>query len=488
MIKSIRLKLTLWYIGSISLLLLISGVIVFLRLQAFLVKDIDTTLYNGGQVLGNILTEYKPRDKGGPKSLHAQDSEGEEYFVDELDHESQEIFFVNVAFIQLITCPENPDGFSEVVTKTANLRDKYLPFSKITYERIEQDLSYAETIKDFFPFPIRLMNIKVYDFNKNPYILQIAFSFQKVQNTLKNLMLTAFLLAPVLLIILSILGFLFMKRAFSPVKKILALTKSITAEDLSQRLDPVDSDDEIGELAETLNSMIARLESSFAHIKQFSEDVAHELKTPLAKLKCNAEVSLRRQRTKNEYQSVIISLIEDTKVLEQITNDLLFLSRMDSQSIPQSFERLLLNEVFLKVFEETHVLARKANLIFEFDRIDPVEIEADEGLVKRMLINLISNAVKYTHPKGKVRFDLQKQGDKAVFTITDTGIGICEDDLPFIFDRFYRVDPSRSLETGGSGLGLAIVQKIVKFHDGEISVKSSLGKGTAFSIYLPCVK
>jgi signal transduction histidine kinase len=234
--------------------------------------------------------------------------------------------------------------------------------------------------------------------------------------------------------------------------------------------------------------MIERLEHSFSQIKQFSEDAAHELKTPLAKIRCNAEITLRKNRTEAEYRDVITSLMEDIQKLEKITGDLLLLSRMDSRRIPQTFKRVLLHDVLLRVFEETHEKAHEKHLVFDLDRVDPVEIYADEGLIRTMLVNLIENAFKYTRPGGKVSITLQKQNSQAHMVIEDTGIGIAEEDLPFIFDRLFRVDPSRSIESGGSGLGLAIVQKIILFHGGQISVQSELGKGTVFSIHLPRVK
>ena len=468
---------------------LIFGIIIFFKLHTSMIESIDQTLLKGGQILVDELSEYKLKDKNNLQSLYVSDSDGEEIFVDELDEEAKEIFFVNVAYIQLTTCHDKSQRSPEFITKTANLKDKTLPFSQKTCEKILQDSSHSiETIEGFFPFSIRLISMKAYDYNKIPYILQIAISIQEEQTFFKNILLFVCLLFPFILIILSMTGFFFMKKVFSPIQKILDLTTNITAQDLSQRLDIVDSDDEIGELVETLNDMIGRLESSFLQIKQFSEDVAHELKTPLAKLKCNAEISIRKERTKDDYQNVIISIIKDTNALEQITNDLLFLSKMDSQHFPQSFESLSLHEMVLSVFEETHQLAHKKNIKFDFGRIDHVEIYTDKGLIRTMLTNLIYNAIKYTESGGTIIIDLQKQNKNAELTITDNGVGISKKDLPYIFDRFFRIDPSRSLETGGSGLGLAIVKKIIQFLDGEISVKSSLGKGSSFSIILPRVK
>jgi heavy metal sensor kinase len=277
-----------------------------------------------------------------------------------------------------------------------------------------------------------------------------------------------------------------MKRAFVPVRRMVAVTKRITAEDLSLRLESVESQDEIGELADTLNSMIARLERSFQQIRQFSGDVSHELKTPLTELKCNAEVVLRKQRTSKEYQTALQNVIEDADHLQKIIEDLLLLARMDSHSQPFTFTRLALYEVFFQVFEHLHPLAQQKGLALEFQKMENVFINGDSSLLNHVFTNLITNAIQYTPSGGKVTFALHQQASQAILTITDTGIGIPEQALPNIFDRFYRVEQSRSHETGGSGLGLAIAQHIVDAHGGTIEVKSTIGKGTTFQVVLPC--
>jgi len=276
-----------------------------------------------------------------------------------------------------------------------------------------------------------------------------------------------------------------MKRAFAPIRKMVAVTHQITAEDLSLRLDPVDSHDEIGELAETLNTMIARLEQSFQQIRQFSGDVSHELKTPLAELKCNAEVSLRSPRTQEEYQHTLQNIVEDVEHLQKIVEDLLLLARMDSHSQTFAFKHLALHEVFLEVFEHAHPLANQKGLALEFQDMEHITINGDSGLLKQVFTNLISNAIRYTPAGGKITFSLRKQEDVAIVTIADTGIGIPKEALPSIFDRFYRVEQSRSQETGGSGLGLAIAQHIAKAHGGNIEVRSIVDRGTTVQVFLP---
>jgi two-component system OmpR family sensor kinase len=484
--KSVRFQLTLWYIGSISLLILIFGLIAYFSLQTILIRNLDAILYNGGEILSQALSEYTRKWGSDPKSLYIPSEKGDEFLVNEINGEVKEIFFLNVAYVQLIAWSEDFPLNPDILAKTTTLNDHVLPLSPQAYRAVKEHRYFPETISGVFSFPLRMLSLQVYDQNRRLYILQLALSLQHVHTTLQTLLFVFSILSPVLLTIIVGLGYWLMKRAFAPVKKMVAVTRSITAEDLSLRLEPIESRDEIGELADTLNDMIARLEHSFNQMKQFSGDASHELKTPLANLKCNAEVALHCERTPEEYQQVLHDIIKDTENLQKIVEDLLLLARMDSQSVPPLVP-LALHELFLEVFEETHLLARQKNLALGFETIEQVTIKGDTGSLKRVFTNLIGNAIQYTPAGGKVTFALQKVAADAVLVITDTGIGIPADALSSIFDRFYRVDPSRSHETGGSGLGLAIAQKIVAVHQGTISVQSTVGQGTTFRVSFPCL-
>lgn len=485
MIKSVRLQLTLWYIGSISLLILIFGGITFFSFKSILVSNLDQALYNGGKILEASLAEYTLKYEHDPRSLYEPAQEGDEFFVDEIDEEIHEIFYINVAYIQLLVVPDTYRPEPQLIVKSETLEDRRLPFSQHAYQSLQDSPYWAETITNLFSFPLRVLSLQVHDMEGHPYILQLGMSLQDIQITLRNLLSIFGVLFPALLVILSVLGYVFMKRAFSPVKRMVALTQRITAEDLSHRLDPVESRDEIGELAATLNEMIARLECSFKQITQFSGDVVHELKTPLAELKCNAEVALRRDRLPGEYRTALQDVIADVGRLQHIIEDLLLLARMDAHTFSPSFTSVALNEVFLEVFEALHPLATQKHLAVHFEEIEAINIQGERGLLTRVITNLMLNAIQYTPEGGEISFALDRENGHAIFSIADTGIGIPEHALPAIFDRFYRVEQSRSHDTGGSGLGLSIVQKIVEIHHGNIFVSSTEGKGTIFHVSLP---
>lgn len=485
MIKSVRLKLTFWYVGSLCFLLLLLGLIVYFSLQAILTGNLDNVLLNGGKIFEQSFSEYTKEFPGEPRSLYTIDKGKKHYFVNTIDDETKETFFVNTAYIQLLEFPQAEKRTYSMVARTSSLNNLLLPLSPNAYQAVARHTSFYETILRPLPFPVRMISLPVYDRDNRPYILQVALSTQHIDNTLEGLLFVFTMLFPIVLIVTAIAGYIFMKQAFSPVRRMVSVTRKITSEDLSLRLDSIDSHDEIGELAETFNAMIDRLEQSFQQITQFSGDVSHELRTPLAQLKCNADIALRKPRTPEGYQQVLHNIVEDADQLQKIIGDLLFLATMNVNNCSSSFVPVALHEVFLEVFEAMHGVARRKHLTCRFEEMDFAEIMGDGSLLKRMFTNLISNAIKYTPAGGVITFSLRQDAGESIFTISDTGIGIPEEALPYIFDRLYRVDPSRSHDTGGSGLGLAIVRNIIALHHGKISADSPPGRGTTFRVSFP---
>ena len=482
---SIRLQLTFWYIGSISLVILLFGAIAYFSLKTILIRNIDGTLYNSGRLLEQTLSEYMLKSPDDPHSLSTIDDNEEVLFSAEIDQEAQELFFTNHLYIQLLQFPDALPQSIVVIAKTATLANRMFPLSPRAYQAVTRNESFAETLTDIFPFPLRVVSLRVQDQDGRPYIAQLGLSVQDIRTTLDKLLVVFGVLFPVIFAMIASLGYVFMKQAFSPVKKMVAVTRSITAEDLSLRLDPLNSRDEIGELADTLNDMIARLERSFQQIRQFSGDVSHELKTPLAELKCNAEVALRKERPPQEYRAALHNIVEDTEQLQHIVEDLLLLARMDSGSQSSTATGVAVHDVFLEVFERLQPFASQKGIAVEFEEMEQGNINGDAGLIRRLFTNLIENAIRYTPSNGKIRFALHRQEEHVVVTIADTGIGIPEEHLPRIFDRFYRVEQSRSHETGGSGLGLAIAHKIVELHRGHLDIQSTMGEGTTVYVSLP---
>jgi len=483
---SVRSKLTLWYIGSICMLIGVFFIYTYLNFShAIYTSDISVKFDAGLRKFTRAVAETISREHGPfYRPIH-------QYTAD-FDSWIGEDFFLHSAYGQLINFPDRPGEAPLVVIRNSALGDKLIPLSGEAFSAVSSGTTSIETVNGVFSFPIRVVSMAVKDRLGHRYILQTAMSLEPINTTLENVVLKFLLVWPFLLIIISVMGYLFMKRTFAPVKEIVAITRSITAEDLSRRIVSVESDDEIGELVKTLNDMISRLEQSFTRISQFSDDVSHELKTPLTIIKGELEVSLRGERSSREFRETLESVHEEVDKLTDIIEDLFLLSRIDVRKKKFRLRETRLDQVLLEAYEEMSRLAAEKEVSLRVGEIEDAVIQGEPGLLKRVCINLIHNAVKYTPKGGVVDISLHNpsmsgKGNNGTveFVIRDTGIGIPKRHVPFIYDRFYRVDGSRSAKTGGKGLGLTLVKKIVDLHGGTIDVESLKGEGTAFFLNFP---
>jgi signal transduction histidine kinase len=259
----------------------------------------------------------------------------------------------------------------------------------------------------------------------------------------------------------------------------------ISAEDLTHRIDTKHRKDEIGALVETFNSMISRLEKSVNKIRQFSGDVSHELRTPLTIIRGEIEVLLRKDRPKEEYLKTMNSVLEESQRMEKIINDLLFLSRVEALDKSKFSHDVHLEEIVKLIIESRRPAVNRKRLKLFAENIESTLVKGNVDLLERMVANLFDNAIRYTPEGGTIEVVLNTKKGRARFEIRDTGIGIPQESLPFIFDRFFVVDKSRSKETGGAGLGLSIVKWIADNHKARIDVSSEINKGTTFVIEFP---
>jgi signal transduction histidine kinase len=243
--------------------------------------------------------------------------------------------------------------------------------------------------------------------------------------------------------------------------------------------------DEIYDLTNTINTMLDRLENSFKEIKQFTSDVSHELRNPLFGLKGEMEVALSNERSHHEYREVIQECLERVNALSKMVNDLFLVSRFELKKVDLDMLYLNLSEILQDLYDFFLPMAQEKKLVLTIDRCDSVLINGDKTRVHQLLSNLIDNAIKFTPENGSVILSLTSENTLAHVTIKDTGIGIPEEEIPHIFNRFYQVDKSRSGLSRGAGLGLHICKKIVDAHGGSIDVTSNEGKGVTFTVTLP---
>ena len=234
--------------------------------------------------------------------------------------------------------------------------------------------------------------------------------------------------------------------------------------------------------------MIARLQAAFERQRQFTADASHELRTPLAVMRGDIEIALRRERKPEDYRNVLTSNLEEIIRLSRLVEDLLMLARADVGQAVLQREPMDLDELCAQVIEYLTPLAEEneQRLRYHAPATSPLNVNADAQRIKQLLLNLLDNALKYTPAGGNITLTLTSEAPDAILTVADTGRGIPADDLPHIFDRFFRHSRSTSDKTvQGFGLGLSIVRWIVHSHGGKISAASTLGKGTKFTVRLP---
>jgi len=280
------------------------------------------------------------------------------------------------------------------------------------------------------------------------------------------------------------LGYFIAKRSLKRIDELAEKMQEITATSLHNRINPHEWPKELQLVGEKFNDMLNRLERSFQQLSQFSSDIAHELRNPLHNLKVITEIALNNEKSVQEYQGILESNQEEYAYLTRLIENLLFLAQSDHGQMLLNKESFAAHTEINKVCDFYQALAEEKNISIQHS--GEAEILADRTLFKRILNNLLANSLKYTTENGRINVAVNNIDNFHVqLSVKDTGIGIAKEHLPHIFDRFYRVDPSRSSQSGGLGLGLAIVKSIVLLHKGTIEIQSQPSIGTTILVSLP---
>jgi heavy metal sensor kinase len=307
----------------------------------------------------------------------------------------------------------------------------------------------------------------------------------EVDNEFRNLLAILIASGPLALLLVGGTGYLLARKGLAPMDQLTRLTEEFTVAHLHRRLPIANPGDELGRLTQTINRMIGRLESSFQEILRFTADASHELRTPLTAIRTETEVALTRSMTNLDYQHLLGSILEECHHLTHLTDQLLTLSREDVLGARQARQPVELTAIVEKVIDSLHSLAESKSLHLHNGKTVPLRVLGDEARLRRVFINLLDNAIKYTPEGGTVEVDFACQDKCAVVSVRDTGPGIPPEHLPHVFERFYRINKARSRDQGGAGLGLSIARSIVLSHEGQIEMTSTLGQGTTVTVTLP---
>ena len=313
--------------------------------------------------------------------------------------------------------------------------------------------------------------------------IRVVISCQQKEQMLRIFKIIFALGVPVMALLSALIGVWIAKRSLSPIQNIITCAHQIAEGDFSKRVEEVPTKDELGDLSKTLNRMLTGLENSFRREQRFTSDASHELRTPVAVILAYAESLHENAQLSEEDRAKVEPILGECRRIQRMIEQMLTLTRAQEGRYPVTMEKISLSDVLEGVQTVIEPIAAQKKIAVHFECNGNIELTADQSLITQMLLNLTENAVKYGRTGGDIQVYIQRQEDDAQIIVSDNGIGISKENLPHIFDRFFRADTAR--DRSGTGLGLSIVQWIVALHDGNIQAESTLSVGTKFIITLP---
>ena len=539
----LRLRLILWYSLLVVLTIGAIGLFQYLRIQQSLFSALDTSLIDDARITLSLISTLPPTTNPHEMIQHGE-THSAYSLRDLIDHAVRKVpdsvkgpaladSIAGEIIDQVLTelsfqdsSGKAADPLDAIVERTvSSRRNNFVEIYAVTKDSagIHHDAQFfrtpnlgsdtmmrlvrgvrihteSDTTSAYHTIRIKDEPVRVARARNERFDVYVGYPVTDIEESLARVRSSFYIGLPLALAI-SIFGGLWLARkALRPMEQIADTAREIGAKNLSQRIElPGKTDRELVTLIETLNSMFARLESSFQQITQFTSDASHELKTPLAIMKGEIEQAARHLEATqaldpDESRQVLTSAMEEVDRMQRIVEGLLLLSRTDEQKLPLNLEPINLYEYLGSIIEDGEILAedRGLTLVRDFnEHARHRRINADPTRLYQVVMNLLDNALKYTPAGGKVTLFLNSDDHHVQFGVADTGIGIASEDLPKVFRRFYRTDEARTGPHGDSerslGLGLAIVKSIVEAHNGTIVVESELGHGTRFTITMPTV-
>jgi len=464
---TIRTRLALWYAGLLTGIVLIFSAVVFAVMQVAMLDTIDQVLErSASEAIQNI--RVVPFGELG--TLRTQ-----------VRFRSDTVFQVPGISLQVWQTHDGNNSIQPVLVRSSNDLLGYNNPLDAASIRTTQEIYSSVPINDI---PGRVATRPFFAGGRQVGVIQVATPIQTVQQTNEVLLVIMLIASAISVFVAVVLGMWLSARSLRPINKIAdAATRIANTDDLSTRLDWDGPMDELGRLAKVFNHMMDRLESLFKVQQRFVADVSHELRTPLTSIQGNLQIIERYGMD----MDALDAIRGESERMSRMVNDLLLLARADYGELKVDLYPLDLDHVVLDVYEQSLILAKNRRLKILLGKIEPVRIRGNSDRLRQLLLNLIGNAIKFTPDGGKIIIDVHQEAEKVVLSVQDTGIGISEEDLKHIFDRFFQVDGSRThrYESDGAGLGLSIARWIVDVHEGKIGVQSTLGEGTKFYVHLP---
>ncbi len=462
--RSIRARLTLWYTGLLTITILLLGGIAYSLLGYSLARDLDRAL----QGVAVVLSEQPSRGR-----------------LPTVSPDIDAIFRRFFGMSPWDRYVERRHPWADRAPQEAPSGTERLPLSSQALNRAADGLATFETLEGLEPYPVRVLTYPVREAGRITSLIRVGMSLESVSVTRHRFLLVMAALLPLAVLLAGSGGWLLARRALRPVDRMTEAARRISAEHLDERVHTIGTGDELDRLATTLNDMLGRLDVAFRQIRQFSTDASHELQTPLTILQGEIEVALRAPRTPDEYRRVLTSALEESARIASLVEGLLLLSRADAGVLRMDHQPVDLAHLVAEVRAHIQVLADARGVTLDLGLLTPMTIQGDRQHLRRLLLNLVDNSIKYTPAAGRVTLALHKDGAWAVLCVSDTGIGLTPEERERIFQRFYRTPAAVSRGEEGSGLGLCIARSIAEAHGGYIQVDSAEGHGSTFTVRLP---
>jgi two-component system OmpR family sensor kinase len=431
MTKTFRFRLTAWNVGFFALLIVLFCVFLYGVLARSLVARLDDKLTSQANTAAALLEDEIQEEHGD----------------------------VPKAAAEVVADMRVGGDAVAIFSDGVRLAGEILPYSR----RVERTLT----------------------FNGHALSVISTESLQTVDADLRLVRRVMLIGLPLFLALAAIGGYLLTRRNLAPLDAMAAQARRITGANLDARLEIGDAAEELGVLAASFNELLSRVDQSFDTMRRFVADASHELRTPLSVIRGEADVSLAHERTAAEYRESLAIILDESRRLSRLVDDLLNLARADAGGVKLQLRDFYFNDLLADCCRSIQSLATTRRIKLDCQPGGDIPFSGDEELLRRLIINLLDNAIRYTPAGGEVTASLDSQERGVRLRISDTGIGIAPDAAAHVFERFFRADKARSRAEGGFGLGLSIVKWIAESHHGAVELDSRPSAGSTFTVTLP---